>query len=244
MAAVRLPALAILCLFVLGCALGPIPNTPSPFVPTPSPPPSAPTPSPFPSAPTPSPPPSAVQPQSEFPTACLNLRDVDCAGTRDLVLATLPDGHPAIAFVEVGPFMCSVDPCPETIEARPTGRVMVEFSDASDPAVLDVAIQAGEITTRPSQEVFLVAVLPSSARLEQPQATIELGHCGLLSGVDVDGSYWDPSGYVDMTNPDAINAAGAEFNLTSPTTARLTTLNGLTLELVRRAGGKHLPPCM
>ena len=38
-----------------------------------------------------------------------------------------------------------------------------------------------------------------------------LGHCGLMSGVDVDGSWWDPVGFVDIDHPDAINAADGTF---------------------------------
>jgi hypothetical protein len=179
-----------------------------------------------------------------FATACVNLQDVDCIRIRDVVLSTLPAGGPPIAYVEVGPFTCTVDPCPETIAQRPAGRILVEFADGSEPTVLDVAVQAGEVTTREAQDVFLVPVLPASNRLPGPRAEITLGHCGLLSGIDIDGSYWDATGHVDMTHADSINAAEAVFTLVSPAEATLVTAGGLSLELVRHPGGKHLPACM
>jgi hypothetical protein len=174
----------------------------------------------------------------------VNLDEGDCGRVRDLVLSGLPAGSPPAAYVEVGPFACRIDPCPETVADRPTGRVMVEFADGSDPSVLDVMIEGGVLSTRPSQEVFLVGVPASSNRLSEPGATIELGHCGLLSGIDVDGSFWNPIGRLDMTHPDAINAVSAEFTLTTPATATLRTANGLELTLVRHPGNKHLPACM
>jgi hypothetical protein len=232
----------LLAAILVGCGLPSPTLSPSPPVPTPSPPPSAVTPSPFPSAPSPSPQPSPVS-EGSFPTACLNLDPRDCGRVRDLVLATLPTGGPTISFVEVGPFACPVDPCPETVDARPTGRIMVEYADGSEPTTLDVSVQAGELTTRPAEEVLLVDVLPSSQRLDGTEASIELGHCGLLSGIDVDGSYWDPVGYVDMQHPDAINAAEATFTMTTPATARLETAGGLGLDLIRRSGSKRLPLC-
>jgi hypothetical protein len=188
--------------------------------------------------------PSSAGPQGAFATGCLNLGQVDCINVRDLVLATLAADAPAISYVEVGPFACVSEPCPESIQVRPNGRVTIEYADGSDPTVFDVSVQAGEVATKPARDEFLVGVLPSSPRLSEPQAAIDLGHCGLLSGIDVDGSFWDPVGRVDMMNQDAINAAKASFLLISPATARLTTAGGLELDLVRHPGGKHLPPCM
>jgi hypothetical protein len=182
-------------------------------------------------------------PQSAAATGCLSLQEIDCLRVRDLVLQSLPAGSPPAAYVEVGPFACTTDPCLETILARPTGRVTVEFADGSEPAVIEVAVQADEFTARPAEESFLVSVPPASKKLPGPRATIMLGHCGLYSGIDVDGSFWNPIGAIDVNNPDTINATEAEFTLTTPATATLTTANGLALTLVRHPGAKHLPLC-
>ena len=44
-----------------------------------------------------------------------------------------------------------------------------------------------------------------------------LGHCGIFSGIDADGSWWDPVGPVDMDSGDAVNATEGVLNLTDPT---------------------------
>jgi hypothetical protein len=242
----RLAGLIAACLLAAGCGVGKSSLSPPPSAATLSPPP-APTLSDAPPASSLSPPPSAATPSpgpETIATGCLNLDQGDCTRVRDLVLAGLPAGSPPAAYVEVGPFACRVDPCPEVIADRPTGRVTIEFADGSGPTILEVSVEGGVLTTRPAQDVFLVSVPPTSRRLPAPQATIEVGHCGLLSGIDVDGSFWNPIGRVDMQHQDAVNSVRAEFTLTTPATATLRTANGLELELVRHPGAKHLPACM
>jgi hypothetical protein len=60
----------------------------------------------------------------------------------------------------------------------------------------------------------------------------------------VDGAFWDPVGLVDADHTDAINSAEAVFTLTSSQTATLRTRGGLSLDLIRHDGAKHLPGCM
>ena len=43
-----------------------------------------------------------------------------------------------------------------------------------------------------------------------------LGHCGLWSGIDSGGSWWDPVGPVDGDHPDAINAADGTLSIQDP----------------------------
>ena len=65
-----------------------------------------------------------------------------------------------------------------------------------------------------------------------------------MSGVDVDGSWWDPVGFVDIDHGDAINAASGTFTPVDANHARFTTDDGFSVYLVRRFGNKHLPMCM
>ncbi len=70
-----------------------------------------------------------------------------------------------------------------------------------------------------------------------------LGHCGLWSGIDVGGSWWDPVGGVDGDHPDAINAADGTMAIIDPEHAIFTSKGGLTVQLLRRDGEKYLPMC-
>ena len=58
-----------------------------------------------------------------------------------------------------------------------------------------------------ARDFFGIAVAPSSTagQLATDPIPYSLGHCGLMSGVDVDGSWWDPVGFVDIDHSDAIN---------------------------------------
>ena len=70
-----------------------------------------------------------------------------------------------------------------------------------------------------------------------------LGHCGLWSGVDVGGSWWDPIGFVDFDHGDSINAAGGTILLIGPDRMRFTSKGGLAVQFARHAGPKYLPLC-
>jgi len=77
-----------------------------------------------------------------------------------------------------------------------------------------------------------------------------LGHCGLLSPVDIDGSFWDPI--------DGVSASGAELDLaTDPEMInatsglivvigdemRLRTASGSVVRFTRHEGAKEFPGC-
>ena len=65
----------------------------------------------------------------------------------------------------------------------------------------------------------------------------QLGHCGLVSPVDIDGSLWDPTGYWTLNGAPAtpaqegelINATSVEVVLTLPNTLEMRTPAGLTV---------------
>ncbi|HEX6867385.1 MAG TPA: hypothetical protein VF119_01205 [Candidatus Limnocylindrales bacterium] len=70
-----------------------------------------------------------------------------------------------------------------------------------------------------------------------------MGHCGLYSGIDVDGTWWDPVGPIDGDHPDTINAASGTIVFLDATHARFTSTDGLIVQLLRRLGAKQLPMC-
>jgi hypothetical protein len=179
------------------------------------------------------------------PIACLGLEEPDCTHAFEAAATELAEGD-EVVYAEVGPFGCPVDAgCPYTLAARPAGQVVLERA-TGDPVTISVTAAAdGTITTVPG-EWLTVAVGPSSTagQLGVDPIPYSLGHCGLMSGVDVDGSWWDAVGFVDIDHADSINAAAGTFVPTDPNHATFTSAGGFTADVVRRVGNKHLPMCM
>lgn len=197
----------------------------------------------------PSPTASDAPPAAAFdpsvPTACLGLEEPDCGRALEAAVTVLPAARDRVAYVEVGPFGCLTgERCPRNLAARPEGQVLFELGQG-DPIAVRVKLAAdGSLSVEPG-EAFTVKLDPSSlpGTLGEGPNQFSLGHCGLWSGVDVEGAWWDPVGFVDASHNDAINAADGILALTDPNHATFTTPGGLVVNLVRRAGPKHLPLC-
>ena len=92
---------------------------------------------------------------------------------------------------------------------------------------------------------------PASVRISQSSAyAFGLGHCGLLSPVDVDGSFWDVIDGTDAsgapldleTDPEMINATAGSIVIMGDE-LRFRTDGGATVRFVRHAGEKEFPGC-
>ena len=180
-----------------------------------------------------------------IPTACHGLGPADCERARAMVATVLVATDPVPVYVQVGPFGCAaVERCPTTLAARPEGDVTIEGAGATGINVhLTVAPDGSFQAVR--GEPMGIAVEPSSApAVVSGPEPYTLGHCGLLSGIDVAGSWWDPVGPVDVDHPDAINAAQGVMTFSDPDHAMFTSANGLSVALQRRIGAKLLPLCM
>jgi hypothetical protein len=178
------------------------------------------------------------------PTACLDLSAEDCERVRGIALSTLERDDPAPVYVQVGPFGCAAgERCPETLVARPEGDVVIEFAGGSGASVhLRVAPDGRVETTR--GEAFGIALAPSSAPgIASSPLAFTLGHCGIFSGIDLDGAWWDPVGPIDTDSGDAINATAGAVTVLDPTHALFTAPSGFAVQLERRAGSKFLPMC-
>jgi hypothetical protein len=175
-------------------------------------------------------------------TACYGLGDVDCRRVAGHIASMLPAGDPPVRYLQVGPFGCAdADRCPTTLLARPEGDVTAESPDGV--VSFHVRSLAGVITAE-RQETFGISLPPSSAPpVPSTPLPLTLGHCGLWSGIDVGGSWWDPVGPVDIDHPDAINAASGTFAAADPEHAVFTSDAGLVVQLLRRDGEKSLPLC-
>lgn len=179
---------------------------------------------------------------ADVPTGCYGLGEVDCRLVREHVATLLTAADPRVRYIQIGPFGCpGGQGCPTTLDARPEGDVTFE----SDGGAIGFHVTSnGGVLEATRQEVFGVS-LPPTSRPPLPagiQAFV-LGHCGLWSGVDVGGSWWDPIGVVDSDHADSINAAEGTIILVGPDQARFTSKGGLTVQLVRHAGAKFLPLC-
>jgi hypothetical protein len=174
-------------------------------------------------------------------TACRSVDAARCAR----VLTALPEQLPATAipqYVVVSESFCD-GPCPGAGPGDWRGHVVVEYVDGREPSNWTIDVGQDAIAWEPVP-TFMVKVSPASPPIAGGVVALSLGHCGLNSGIDVDRSYWDPVGAIDMNHSDAINAAEAVFTLSSPVTAQLVTDGGLVVFLRRHTGPKYLPGCM
>jgi hypothetical protein len=181
-------------------------------------------------------------PETVVATACYGLGDVDCRRVAGHIATMLTAGDPSVRYLQVGPFGCAdADRCPTTLLARPEGDVTAESPDG---AVSFHVRTVGGVITAERQEAFGIALAPSSSPpVPAAPLPLTLGHCGLWSGIDVGGSWWDPVGPVDLDHPDAINAAPGTFAAADRDHAVFTSRAGLVVQLVRRDGEKFLPLC-
>jgi hypothetical protein len=177
------------------------------------------------------------------PTACINVGMDDCRRVASEVAALLPAGT-APTYVQVGPFGCATEQgCAASLVERPQGDVTLEAGAGALSYHVTVAGGGAQLTIE-RQDAFGVLLGPTS----QPPVTagarpFSLGHCGLWSGIDVGGSWWDPVGPVDGDHADAINAAEGSLTVLDPDRATFTSRGGFTVQLQRHQGDKYLPLC-
>ena len=181
---------------------------------------------------------------SGVPTACVNLGAEDCRRIVAEIAHLVPAG-PAPTYLQVGPFGCvEGGGCARTLAARPQGDVTIEVGSGAFSFHVTAAAGGGKLTIE-RQDAFLMSIEPQS----QPPVTpgprpFTLGHCGLWSGIDVGGSWWDPIGAIDGDHPAAINSADGTLAILDLDRATFTSTTGFTVQLVRRNGPKGLPGCM
>ena len=175
----------------------------------------------------------------------MGLDAMSCVQARDLAATVLEAGDPPAAYVQVGPFGCvAVERCPSTLVARPEGDVTIEWSGGTGIGVHLVVGPDGSFEATRGEPMGVALVPNSAPGIGAGPIPLTLGHCGIFSGFDLGGSWWDPVGPVDTDHGDAINAATGVVTATDPDHATFTTPNGFDVALQRRVGPKLLLLCM
>jgi hypothetical protein len=179
------------------------------------------------------------------PIACYGLGQVDCQRVAEQAVTLVGATGQRVIYLQIGPFGCTDSQrCPTTLPARPEGDITIEL--AGTPALgfhVKAAAGGGALDIAPA-EIFGIALEPTTPRVVLAGAQpFSLGHCGLWSGIDLGGSWWDPVGPIDYDHGDAINAAEGTVAFTDADHATFTSKGGLTVQLQRRDGGKHFPFC-
>jgi hypothetical protein len=148
----------------------------------------------------------------------------------------------ALAGAAIALAACSADAVP------PDASSAFERVSAENPRDLPVNFEVH--TGRPGANGGIV-MDPVSARLDHAAPyRFELGHCGLYSPVDLDGSFWDPL--------DGLTADGAELDLDGDAEMinatggvavvmgdemRFRTASGSVVRFERHVGEKEFPGC-
>jgi hypothetical protein len=94
-------------------------------------------------------------------------------------------------------------------------------------------------------------VTPDSELAVGRSSNFTLGHCGLASPVDIDGSLWNPVGYrtvsgapmTEAQEGELINATSVAVTLVNEDTLEIDTDSGLTVELSRHDGPRRYVLC-
>ena len=183
----------------------------------------------------PSEPPSLGRPR----TACIGLLAAQCEQALAALAVNLPGVTPS--YVAVGHKLCD-GPCPGSERGVWIGGLWIEFADGRKSLNIHIEVDGATVEWEDIPSA-IVEVSPRSRRLTAPTTEFTFGHCGLGSGIDVDGSFWDPIGMIDPDNLDLVNSANARFTLNSPDSAIVVTEGGAVLQLVRHVGSKYFFLC-
>jgi hypothetical protein len=152
-------------------------------------------------------------------------------------------GSGDVVAITVTAFGCEAVRCPPGFEARTHGEALVELANPSRIRELAITSVNGGIAFGPVVKASSAVLVPATARAGKGNLSFSLGHCGLGSPIDVDGSLWDPVGQIDGDATDVVNSSNGTILFLGQQTARFETSGGFRADLVRRAGSKAYRLC-
>jgi hypothetical protein len=174
--------------------------------------------------------------------ACVSMQADECAVLYDGAVAALPADHPEIVAATVQADGCSNPPCPPGLAGRGTGRVLLEYAGGTGAALVLLGLELGAVKYTIDQ-AFVTGPLQPESAAAAPAGPFSLGHCGLMSPVDYDGSFWDPVGQIDGDHGAAINPTTGTLRLTSENEAEFMSEDGFTVRFRRHEGPKAFLLC-
>jgi hypothetical protein len=175
--------------------------------------------------------------------ACMALPSAECEPLARDVLNVVSQDAPQIVRIEVGPVEKAAQPLQRSLVGAESVIIVLEFAETSptwleiDPRTRPPAI----LRTQPSR---IEPATPVSAPLgDAGMQPLLLGTCGLASGIDFDGSWWDPIGEIDAYAPESSGPARGGITLMTANTAIFETESGFRINLVRHLGPKWVAGC-
>lgn len=175
--------------------------------------------------------------------ACMALPAAECEPLARDVLDVVSQDAPQIVRIEVGPVEKAAQPRQRSLVGAESVIIVLEFAQTS-PAWLEVDPRTRPpvvLRTQPSQ---IEPATPLSAPFgDAGMQPLLLGACGLASGIDFDGSWWDPIGEIDAYAPESSGPTRGAITLTTATTAIFETESGFRINLVRHVGPKWVAGC-
>jgi hypothetical protein len=167
----------------------------------------------------------------------------ECQAIYQAALSRLDSGVPVVA-AQVIAYGCESGPCEPGVEARGQGQVQLETAAGSGLVSWELTLAGGGgLAFSPPTRLPGSGFSARSPRGAPVQANLSLGHCGLYSPIDYDGSFWDATGPVDGDAAEAINAATGTISLLGPVDAEFRTPSGFAVRLRRHAGPKVFQGC-
>ena len=111
--------------------------------------------------------------------------------------------------------------------------------------------ELSRIPTSADESVELTAVTPPDELTVGEARNYVLEHCGLVSPVDIDGSFWDPVGghngrggpLTDDQIGDLVNATPTVVILIDEETMEMQTRHGAVITLIRHEGPRRYLFC-
>lgn len=195
-------------------------------------------------APTPSPGESTDGLPGDVALSCWTVGDEECRAIFDAAVARVPAGRPAVVAAQVIAYGCESGPCAPGVLARGQGQVQIEYAAGGGLTSWELTLAGGGgLAFSPPTEAAGGGSQPRSGPAAAPVGEMSLGHCGLHSPFDFDGSFWDPIGPVDGDAAEAINSASGTIRLLGPVDAEFRAPSGFALRLRRHQGAKTFQGC-
>ena len=192
---------------------------------------------------TPEPSPTSIEPvDHSYSLACLSIPQLECETIASKLIVWIAEPGNVVAITIVA-FACEAVRCAPGFDARRRGEATLELTDPSRMRMVGISTARGVLDFVADPDMAAAKLDPHSGPAAAQNMAFALGHCGLSSPIDFDGSLWDPIGQIDGDAPEAINAVSGTIIFLAPRAARFVTDAGFRVDLVRRGGSKLYRLC-